>query len=170
MRIIKFTEYIKEVEEKDKDKNIISGGNGTVYVTLNQKGMGKVIAPVISESPGAVWQSRTGAIGSGDSYSPTLSFSEYVKEQDGGGGVAFATANAGGMGNVVAPTVGSTPGSVWGSGSGAIGSGDAPSYDYGNKFGLTIDNKKDKKGKKKKKNNKIKNIYPHYFTKEYMAL
>lgn len=55
-----------------------------------------------------------------------LTFDEYLFECEcgGGGGVAFATPNSNGMGNVVAPTVGSTPGSVWQSGSGTIGSGD----------------------------------------------
>jgi hypothetical protein len=169
MRIIKFTEYIKEKKES-KDKNA-AGGNGVAYVTLNQNGMGKIVAPIISEIPGSTWQDKSGRIGSGESVKTDLfSFSEYIKEeQDAGGGIAFATGNANGMGNVVAPTVGSTPGSVWGSGSGTIGSGDAPAYDYGNRFGLTINNKKDKKGKKRNKR-KRKNTFPRYFTKEYMAL
>lgn len=55
-------------------------------------------------------------------------FEQYIIECDGGGGVAFATPNSNGMGNVVAPTVGTTPGSVWGNGSGTIGSGDIPYY------------------------------------------
>jgi len=61
-----------------------------------------------------------------------LTFDEYIFENDGGGGggVAFATPNSNGMGNVVAPTVGSTPGSVWGAGSGTIGSGDRASTNW----------------------------------------
>lgn len=97
-----------------------------------------------------------------------ITFTEYLFESDGGGGVAFATANGNGAGNVVAPGVGSSPGSVWGQGSGTIGSGDVPAYDYGKKFGLSVDKEEKKKGKKKakKKNNKV----PRYFTKEYMRL
>lgn len=98
-----------------------------------------------------------------------ITFKEYLLlEQDGGGGVAFATANGNGMGNIVAPTVGSTPGSVWGSGSGNIGSGDASAYDYGKKFGLTAN--KEKKQKKNKRTKKNIDRAPRYFTKEYMAL
>jgi hypothetical protein len=93
-----------------------------------------------------------------------LTFNEYIKENDGGGGVAFATPNANGMGNVVAPTVGSTPGSVWQSGSGQIGSGDRAAYDMGKKFGLTVDkeNKPNKKSKRKRQKNTVR-----YFTKPY---
>jgi hypothetical protein len=95
-----------------------------------------------------------------------LTFAEYIKESDGGGGgggVAFATPNASGMGNVVASTVGSTPGSVWGAGSGVIGSGDMPAYDYGKKFGLTINKEKPvKKNRRKKQKNTVR-----YFTKPF---
>ncbi len=83
-----------------------------------------------------------------------ITFTEFLNEDDGGGGgVGFATLNGNGMGNVVAPTVGSTPGSVWGSGSGNVGSGDSskafgtyikPAYD-------TILNRKKKKKSKKSK-------------------
>lgn len=91
-----------------------------------------------------------------------LTFIEYIKENDGGGGVAFATPNGNGMGNVVAPTVGSTPGSVWQSGSGQIGSGDsaATATQMGKKFGQFIN--KDKKSKKYKKPKKQK---PLVYTK-----
>lgn len=83
-----------------------------------------------------------------------ITFTEFLNEDDGGGGVAMATLNGNGMGNIVAPTVGSTPGSVNQSGSGSKGSGDISAYDTGKKFGLTIN--KDKKKKKKIK----------YFTKQ----
>lgn len=109
-----------------------------------------------------------------------LTFNEYINEQAapgsvgaGGGGVGYATLNSNGMGNIVAPTVGSTPGSVWGAGSGNIGSGDVSNNSFYNdkKFGLKIDKnkkRKDKKYKKKKiiRNNKV----PMHFTKEYMSL
>jgi hypothetical protein len=99
-----------------------------------------------------------------------ITFSEYlILEQDGGGGVGFATPNAGGMGNVVAPTVGSVPGSTWGNGSGMKGSGDSSAYDTGKKFGMKVQKeKKQKKVKKTKK--KTKEEAPRYFTKEYMRL
>lgn len=90
-----------------------------------------------------------------------ITFTEYLNESDGGGGVAFATANGNGMGNIVAPTVGSVPGSVSQNGSGTIGSGDAAAYDYGKNFNLGIN--KEKKNKKGKKN---KNEKPRYFTKQ----
>ena len=83
-----------------------------------------------------------------------FTFIEFLNEDDGGGGVGFATLNGNGMGNIVAPTVGVTPGSVNQSGSGSKGSGDISAYDTGKKFGLTIN--KDKKKKKKVK----------YFTKQ----
>jgi len=77
----------------------------------------------------------------------------------GGGGVAFATLNANGMGNVLGSTVGTTPGSFNQSGSGQIGSGDVSAYDMGKKFGLVVN--KEKKTKK----NKNKKRKPRYFTK-----
>lgn len=77
-----------------------------------------------------------------------IKFTEFLNEDDGGGGVGFATPAGNGMGNVVAPTVGSTPGSVWGSGSGTIGSGDRAAYDNGKSF------KPLKKKKRKLKNYK----------------
>ena len=92
-----------------------------------------------------------------------LTFNEYIKEQS-TGGVAFATPNSSGMGNVVAPTVGSTPGSTWQSGSGQIGSGDISAYDTGKKFGLTVD--KEKKVKKFSKKRRQKNTV-RYFTKPF---
>jgi hypothetical protein len=69
---------------------------------------------------------------------------------DGGGGVAFATLNGNGMGNIVTPQVGTQPGSLWQNGSGTKGSGDRAAYDTSkNKFDFV---KKDKKkGKKDKK-------------------
>lgn len=78
-------------------------------------------------------------------------FDQYIVECD-GGGVAFSTPNGNGMGNVVSPTVGSVPGSVWGNGSGTIGSGDIPNY-LGKPFTIkTFDQfKKRKKRKKSKK-------------------
>ena len=85
-----------------------------------------------------------------------LKFSEYIKEDDGGGGVAFATPNANGSGNIVAPTIGTTPGSVWQSGSGIIGSGDRVSYDTGKKFEPFTRKKKVKYSLKKKIKNKKK--------------
>jgi len=36
------------------------------YATLNQNGMGKVLAPVVGLTPGATWQDGSGTIGSGD--------------------------------------------------------------------------------------------------------
>ena len=83
---------------------------------------------------------------------------QLIKEQDGGGGVAFATLNSNGMGNVVAPQASSTPGYVGGS---TIGSGDiANGYSKYSKSSYSP--RKDKKGKRKKLNKlgKIK-----YFTK-----
>ena len=55
-------------------------------------------------------------------------FYEYIlsEDMDGGGGVAMATNASNGSGYITAPTVGITPGSVWGQGSGTIGSGDIP--------------------------------------------
>lgn len=78
-----------------------------------------------------------------------LTFEEYLFECEcgGGGGVAFATPNGNGMGNVVAPTVGSTPGSVWQSGSGTIGSGDSVAR---NTDKPKLSNKKSKKSRRKK--------------------
>lgn len=90
-----------------------------------------------------------------------LTFLEYIKENDGGGGVGFATPNGNGMGNIVAPTVGTTPGSTWQSGSGQIGSGDVAAYDMGKKFGLFIN-----KEKKSKKAKKVKKQKPRYYTKQ----
>lgn len=83
-----------------------------------------------------------------------MTFTEYLKEND-GGGVAFSTPNSNGMGNVVAPTVGSVPGSVNQNGSGNIGSGDIPAYDRSN------NNFKISKKTKKKKRKKTK-----FFTKK----
>ncbi len=76
-----------------------------------------------------------------------ITFTEYLNESDGGGGVAFATANGNGMGNIVAPTVGSVPGSVSQNGSGTVGSGDKVAYDYN--MGYKYMNKKNKKKIKK---------------------
>jgi len=91
-----------------------------------------------------------------------IKFTEFLNEEiDGNGGVAFATGNANGMGNVLAPTVGSSPGSVSQAGSGQIGSGDSAAYDMGKKFGQYIN--KDKKEKKAKKQKKQK---PFVFTKQ----
>jgi len=168
-KFIKFTKYIKENNEEDKEKNTVSGGDGVAFVTLNQNGMGKIIAPIMSETPGSINQD-SGTIGSGEAYhNKIFTFMEYIKEQDGGGGVAFATANANGMGNVVAPTVGTTPGAVWGTGSGTIGSGDAvaTANDLSRKYGQ---NSTKKEKKKKSKKAKTKEDAPRYFTKEYMAL
>jgi len=81
-----------------------------------------------------------------------ITFTEYLFEDDGGGGVGMATLNGNGMGRVVAPTVGSTPGSVSQSGHGTVGSGDSSAYDMGKKFGQFIN--KEKKGKGKKAKNK----------------
>jgi hypothetical protein len=93
-----------------------------------------------------------------------LTFDEYIKENDGGGGVAFATPNASGMGNVVAPTVGTTPGSVWQSGSGQIGSGDVSAYNTEKKFGLTVDKEiKPRKSKRRKKQKET----VRYYTKPF---
>jgi len=90
-----------------------------------------------------------------------MTFSDYLFECDGasagGGGVAFATPNANGMGNVVSPTVGLTPGAVWGEGSGAIGSGDVVSYN--NKYEPKIKTNRRKKSKLSK-SKKVK-----YYTK-----
>jgi outer membrane lipoprotein SlyB len=100
-----------------------------------------------------------------------ITFTEYLlNESDGGGGVAFATANGGGMGNIVAPTVGAVPGSVSQNGSGTIGSGDVSdnAFKMGKKFRLTVD--KDRKPKKKVKGKKGNNKLPRYFTNEYMTL
>lgn len=60
----------------------------------------------------------------------------------GGGGTAFATLGQNGMGNIVAPQVGTTTGSLWQAGSGTIGSGDRAAYDLKTKFDFK---KKDKK-------------------------
>ncbi len=85
-----------------------------------------------------------------------MTFSDYLFECDGaaagGGGVAFATPNANGMGNVVSPTVGTTPGSVWGQGSGTIGSGDVVSYNNYEPKNKTNRRKKSKLSKSKKVN------------------
>jgi hypothetical protein len=78
-------------------------------------------------------------------------------ESGGGGGTPNATLqNTGGMGNVVSPTVGSTPGQVWGNGSGNVGSGDIPAYNTNNNFNSIMGYKKKKKKKLKKK--KLKTI------------
>jgi hypothetical protein len=97
-----------------------------------------------------------------------LTFNEYIKEQAapgavsaGGGGVAYSTLNSNGMGRVVAPTVGSTPGSVWGSGSGTIGSGDVPK-NFGTKFGLKINKEQKNKKKRKKQRDTVR-----YYTKPF---
>ena len=75
-------------------------------------------------------------------------------ENDGGGGVGFATLAGNGMGNVVAPTVGSSPGSVWGQGSGTIGSGDRAG-NLGTYFKPYLKKTKKKKRKSKKINESI---------------
>ena len=78
---------------------------------------------------------------------------EYLNEGEG-----YATGgNTGGMGDVVAPTVGTTPGAVWGEGSGSKGSGDLPYYiGVGSKtanslVGFNPNKRKKKKGKRVKK-------------------
>lgn len=74
-------------------------------------------------------------------------FNEFLKENDGGGGVANATlSNTGGMGNIVAPQPSSIPGDVAGS---TPGSGDIPAYDMGKSFNFRK-RKKVKKHKNKK--------------------
>jgi len=93
-----------------------------------------------------------------------LTYLEYIKENDGGGGVAFVTPNGNGGGNIMSPTIGSTAGSVWQSGSGQIGSGEVSAVDMGKKFGLFIN--KDKKSKKYKKAKKEK---PRYYTKQNLS-
>ena len=90
-----------------------------------------------------------------------ITFTEYLNESDSGGGSAFATGNAAGMGAIMTASVGNTPGSVSQSGSGSKGSGDAASYDYGKNFNLKVDKQKKEK-RKVKKNKKEK---PRYFTK-----
>lgn len=91
-------------------------------------------------------------------------FSNFLNED----GVAFSTlSNTGGMGPVTAPTVGSTPGAVWGDGSGSAGSGDMPAYDRGNRFDFIKKNKKVKskrKGKHKKLGEDYRNMYVTKFS------
>ena len=72
----------------------------------------------------------------------------------GGSGTACATLGQNGMGNIVAPQVGTITGSVWQNGSGTIGSGDRPAYDTGKKFDKLDDEKGNRKGKKGKGKNK----------------
>lgn len=159
-KIITFSDYIKENED------INSGG--IPYATLNQNGMGKIQAPIVNNTPGSINQDNSKDKGNGNSL---FTFYQFLGESDGGGGVGFATPNGNGMGNITAPTVGATPGSVWQSGSGQMGSGDVlknSSYDD-KKFGLKIDKEKKEKKHKRKKvigNNRV----PRYFTKEYMSL
>lgn len=99
-----------------------------------------------------------------------LKFAEYIKENDGGGGTAFATMNAAGMGSIATASVGN-PGQVWGSGSGSIGSGDAPAYDTGGKnFNLNVDKKEDKKKTGKKKKDKSRMKTTKFSTKDYLGL
>lgn len=92
-----------------------------------------------------------------------ITFTEYLNENDGGGGVAFATPNSNGAGNIVAPTVGTTPGSVNQAGSGEKGSGDVASYDYGKKFLYLNKDQKKKTGKKR-----IRKEKPMVFKKQSM--
>jgi len=80
-------------------------------------------------------------------------FDDYVKENDGGGVAAVTLSNTNGMGAVVSPTVGSTPGQIWGTGSGTKGSGDVSNV-FGTYTKSPLVNSK--KGKKKKKK-----IYSH---------
>lgn len=69
----------------------------------------------------------------------------------GSGGVAFATLNGNGMGDIVTAQVGTQPGSLWQNGSGTKGSGDGVSYDTSkNKFDFVKKNKKKEKKDKKK--------------------
>jgi len=83
-------------------------------------------------------------------------FEDYIKENDGGGGVAVATlGNTNGMGAIVAPQPSSTPGDVAGS---TKGSGDVPAYDMGKTYG----NPYQGKGKKRKKKEKKKNLGSDY--------
>jgi len=77
-------------------------------------------------------------------------FNNFLLENEGGGTSNATLQNTGGMGNVVSPTVGSTPGQVWGNGSGNIGSGDIPAYNTTNNFDTIMGYKKKKKKKKKK--------------------
>lgn len=80
-------------------------------------------------------------------------FNEYfLNEDDGGGGVGFATLNGNGMGNIVSPTVGSVPGSVNQNGSGTIGSGDSANS-FGTYMNPYYNSKKRKKKKIKNKKN-----------------
>lgn len=92
-------------------------------------------------------------------------FENYIKENE-GGGVAYSTlSNTNGMGNVVTPTVGSSPGQVWGKGSGDVGSGDLPAYDMGNKFDF-IKPKKRKK-KKKRDHSELGEDYSHMYVTKF---
>lgn len=89
-------------------------------------------------------------------------YSEYKLNEDGeggnafsgggdaGGGVAFATLNGNGMGDIVTPQVGTQPGSLWQNGSGTKGSGDRAAYDTSKKK-FDFVRKDKKKGKKDKK-------------------
>jgi hypothetical protein len=90
-----------------------------------------------------------------------LKYNEYKLNEDGegggaafsgggdaGGGVAFATLNGNGMGNIVTAQVGTQTGSVWQNGSGTKGSGDSAAY---NTSKSKFDFIKKKKGKKDKK-------------------
>ena len=98
-----------------------------------------------------------------------VKFSEFLKLYEdgegggspgGGSGTAFVGAGQNGMGNIVAPQVGSITGSLWQAGSGTIGSGDRAAYDMGDHFGWPGDKYDKKKGKKSKKGKK-----PKYFMK-----
>lgn len=75
-----------------------------------------------------------------------LNFEDFLIECDGGGGgVGFATPNGNGAGNIQAPTVGTTPGSVNQAGSGNPGSGDLPTYDFKRNFNINKEKKKKRK-------------------------
>ena len=85
-----------------------------------------------------------------------------LEDGEGGSGTALATLNGNGMGNIVAPQVGTQTGSVWQNGCGTIGSGDSPAYSVSKEKYLT--KKKKKKGKKGYPNTIIK--YSDFLTKK----
>lgn len=102
-----------------------------------------------------------------------LSFSEYLKLNEdgegggavgagGGSGTACVTLGQNGMGNIVAPQVGTIPGSLWQAGSGTIGSGDRPAYDTKTKFDKLDDEKGNRKGKGKGKGKNKPNVIMKY--------
>jgi len=91
-----------------------------------------------------------------------ISFTEFLNEDNGGGGagsgdasggVGFSTLAGNGMGNIAAPQASSIPGFTAGS---TIGSGDIPAYNLINKF----------KSPSYKKKGKVKNKKVKYFTKK----